>query len=43
MLAITGNPVLLVPLDAIAYLQRDALVTAADAHTWLDERKPAHA
>lgn len=28
-------------LEAIRYLQRDALVTAADVHTWLDEREPA--
>jgi biuret amidohydrolase len=27
-------------LEAIRYLQRDALVTAADVHTWLDEREP---
>jgi nicotinamidase-related amidase len=27
-------------LQAIGYLQRDALVTAADVHDWLDEREP---
>lgn len=27
-------------LTAIAYLQRDALVTAADVHAWLDEQEP---
>jgi len=30
-------------LEAIEYLQRDALVTAADVRTWLDEREPARA
>jgi len=30
-------------LEAIAYLQRDALVTAADVRSWLDEREPARA
>lgn len=28
-------------LEAIGYLQRDALVTAADVRSWLDEREPA--
>lgn len=30
-------------LEAIAYLQRDALVTAAEVHAWLDEQEPADA
>lgn len=30
-------------LEAIAYLQRDALVTSADVHAWLDERETARA
>lgn len=28
-------------LEAIAYLQRDALVTSSDVHAWLDEREGA--
>jgi nicotinamidase-related amidase len=30
-------------LEAIAYLQRDALVTAADVHAWLDDRETVDA